>query len=130
MKKKMKKVMFLFAIVALTILAQSCEPGPNLEAKSYVSGVVTDAATGNPIVRCAVYLSRHTPAKHISAREAEPVAPEMVLTDSVGFYEFSRLYMGTYNLSAIADGYLPSDNQEVTLMEHEVEVNFQLVKGE
>ena len=50
MKKKMKKVMFLFAIVALTILAQSCEPGPNLEAKSYVSGVVTDAATGNPIV--------------------------------------------------------------------------------
>ncbi|MBQ5625618.1 MAG: carboxypeptidase regulatory-like domain-containing protein, partial [Paludibacteraceae bacterium] len=64
------------------------------------------------------------------AREAEPVTPEMVLTDSVGFYEFSRLYMGTYNLSAIADGYLPSDNQEVTLMEHEVEVNFQLVKGE
>ena len=126
----MKKLMYFFAIVALTVLAQSCEPEPNLEAKSYVSGVVTDVATGKPIVGCAVYLSRHTPAAHILAREAEPVTPEMVLTDSVGFYEFSRLYMGTYNLSAIADGYLPSDNQEVTLMEHEVEVNFQLVKGE
>ena len=122
--------MYFFAIVALTVLAQSCELEPNLEAKSYVSGVVTDVATGKPIVGCAVYLSRHTPAAHISAREAEPVTPEMVLTDSVGFYEFSRLCMGTYNLSAIADGYLPSDNQEVTLMEHEVEVNFQLVKGE
>ena len=126
----MKKVMFLFAIVALTILAQSCEPEPNLEAKSYVSGIVTDAATGDPIAWCAVYLSRHTPAERISGRAAEPVEREMVLTDSVGFYEFSRLYMGTYNLSAITDGYLPSDNQKVTLMEHKVEVNFQLVKGE
>ncbi len=126
----MKKIMYFFAIVALTILAQSCEPEPNLEARAYVSGTVTDAVTGKPIAECAVYLSRHTPAAHTSNRDAEPVGPTMVLTDSLGFYEFSRLYMGTYSLSAIADGYLPSDSQEITLMEHEKEVNFQLIEGE
>jgi hypothetical protein len=129
MKVKMKKLMYVLAIVVLAVLVQSCE-GPNLDQRSYVSGIVRDASTGEPIVGAEVYLSRHTPVERIAPRAAEPVGPSMTLTDSLGKYEFTHLYFGTYNISAVADGYLPSDNIEITLMEEAEVVNFELVKGE
>ena len=125
----MKKLMYVLAIVVMAVLVQSCEE-PNLDQRTYVSGVVRDASTGEPIVGAEVYLSRHTPAERIAPRAAEPVGPCMSLTDSLGKYEFTHLYFGTYNISAVADGYLPSDNIEITLMEEAEVVNFELVKGE
>ena len=126
---KMKKLMYVLAIVVMAVLVQSCEE-PNLDQRSYVSGIVRDASTGEPIVGAAVYLSRHTPAERIAPRAAEPVGPSMTLTDSLGKYEFTHLYFGTYNIRALAGGYIPSDNIEVTLMEEAEVVNFELVKGE
>ena len=127
--------MYLIAVVVMAV-AQSCEPVPNLDQKGTISGVVTDASTGEPIVGCEVYLSRQTPAERIINREpvSEPVGPSMVLTDSVGRYQFTKLYLGTYNIAVLADGYLPSDNMEVLLTDDNdadwIEVNFQLVKAE
>ena len=113
----MKKLMYVLAIVVMAVLVQSCEE-PNLDQRTYVSGVVRDASTGEPIVGAAVYLSPQTPAERIVARDIyEPVRPSMTLTDSLGKYEFTHLYFGTYNIYAVADGYLPSDNIEITLME-------------
>ena len=125
----MKKLMYVLAIVVMAVLVQSCEE-PNLDQRSYVSGVVRDASTGEPIVGAAVYLSRQTPAERIAPRAAEPVGPSMTLTDSLGKYEFTHLYFGTYNIRALAGGFVPSDNIEVTLMEEAEVVNFDLVKGE
>ena len=126
----MKKLMYVLAIVVMAVLVQSCEE-PNLDQRTYVSGVVRDASTGEPIVGAAVYLSPQTPAERIVARDIyEPVRPSMTLTDSLGKYEFTHLYFGTYNIYAVADGYLPSDNIEITLMEEAEVVNFELVKGE
>jgi hypothetical protein len=52
----------------------------------------------------------------------------------LGKYEFTYLYLGTYNVAAVAEGYLPSDNVEVFLTSDGdadwLEVNFQLQKGE
>lgn len=121
--------MYVLAIVVMAVLVQSCEE-PNLDQRTYVSGVVRDASTGEPIVGAEVYLSRHTPAERIAPRAAEPVGPSMTLTDSLGKYEFTHLYFGTYNIRALAGGYVPSDNIEVTLMEEAEVVNFELVKGE
>ena len=125
----MKNLMYVLAIVVMAVLVQSCEE-PNLDQRSYVSGVVRDASTGEPIVGAAVYLSRQTPAERIAPRAAEPVGPSMTLTDSLGKYEFTHLYFGTYNIRALAGGFVPSDNIEVTLMEEAEVVNFDLVKGE
>ena len=129
----MKKLMYFFAIVTMAVLAQSCEPTPNLSDRGAITGVVTDATTGEPIVGCEVYLSRHTPAQHMNSRTS-PVEPEMVVTDSLGKYEFTHLYLGTYSIAALAGGYLPSDNVEVLLTTDNdadwIEVNFELVKAE
>ena len=121
--------MYVLAIVVMAVLVQSCEE-PNLDQRTYVSGVVRDASTGEPIVGAEVYLSRQTPAERIAPRAAEPVGPSMTLTDSLGKYEFTHLYFGTYNIRALAGGFVPSDNIEVTLMEEAEVVNFDLVKGE
>ena len=125
----MKKLMYVLAIVVMAVLVHSCEE-PNLDQRTYVSGVVRDVSTGEPIVGAEVYLSRQTPAERIAPRAAEPVGPSMTLTDSLGKYEFTHLYFGTYNISAVTDGYLPSDNIKITLMEEAEVVNFELVKGE
>lgn len=128
----MKKLMYLFAIVVVAFIAQSCEPAPDLDQRGAVTGVVTDATTGETIVGCEVYLSPYTPAERVAPRDS--VRPSMVLTDSAGYYEFTHLYLGKYNVSAVAEGYLPSDNVEVFLTSDGdadwLEVNFQLQKGE
>ena len=127
----MKKLMYVFAIVGMAFAVQSCEPDPNLDQRTYVSGIVRDASTGEPIVGAEVYLSRQTPAKCMASRDVyEPIRPISTPTDSLGKYEFTHLYFGTYNISAVADGYLPSDNITITLMEDAEVVNFELVKGE
>ena len=110
------------AIAALAFVAQSCEPVPNLDQRSYVSGVVCDAATGLPIQGCQVFLSRH--------EYVEPVAPFVALTDSLGKYEFTHLYMGKYRISALAGGYRQVNNIVITAMEEAVVVNFELEKEE
>ena len=128
--------MYVFAVAIMAVIAQSCEPVPDLAQKGAVTGIVTDATTGEPIAGCEVYRSRQTPAERIINREpaSEPVGPSMVLTDSVGRYQFTKLYLGTYNIAVLADGYLPSDNMEVLLTDDNdadwIEVNFQLVKAE
>ena len=122
--------MYVLAIVVMAVLVQSCEE-PNLDQRTYVSGVVRDASTGEPIVGAEVYLSPHTPAERMAARDVYvPAKPISTPTDSLGKYEFTHLYFGTYNISAVADGYLPSDNIKITLMEEAEVVNFDLVKGE
>lgn len=134
----MKKLMYVFAIVVMAIMAQSCEriigPEPGLDQEGAITGVVTDAATGEPIAGCEVYLSRYTPAERIAPRDFVPVGPSMVLTDSVGYYEFTHVYFGKYNVAARAEGYEPSDNVEIVLTDDNdddwLEVDFQLVKGE
>lgn len=127
----MKKLMYIFAIAIMAVLAQSCEriigPEPGLDQKGTISGVVTDATNGEPIVGCEVYLSRYTPAERIAPRD-------FVLTDSEGYYEFAHVHFGKYNVAAIAEGYEPSDNVVIVLTDDNdddwLEVNFQLVKGE
>lgn len=130
----MKRLIYVLAIAVVAVISQSCEPVPNLDQKGTISGVVTDASTGEPIVGAAVYLSRHTPAERIAPRAAEPVGPSMTLTDSLGKYEFTHLYFGTYNIRALAGGFVPSDNVEILLTSDNdndwLEVDFQLVKEE
>ena len=135
----MKKLMYVFAIVVMAIMAQSCEriigPEPGLDQKGAITGVVTDAATGEPIEGCEVWLSRHTPAERVAARDYyEPVLPSRTFTDSLGRYEFTHLYFGTYSVSAVAAGYVPSYNIEILLTDDNdndwLEVDFQLVKEE
>ena len=131
----MKKLMYVFAIAIMTVLTQSCEPVPNLDQKGTISGVVTDATTGEPIEGCEVWLSRHTPAERVAARDYyEPIQPSMVLTDSLGSYQFTHLYLGTYGIYAVADGYVLPENVEVLLTSDNdddwLEVDFQLVKEE
>ena len=120
--------MYVLAIVVLAVLVQSCDPVPNLDQKyGAVTGVVTDATTGEPIVGCEVYLSRYTPAERIAPRD-------FVLTDSEGYYEFAHVHFGKYNVAAIAEGYEPSDNVVIVLTDDNdddwLEVDFQLVKEE
>ena len=130
----MKRLIYVLAIAVVAVISQSCEPVPNLDQKGTISGVVTDATTGEPIAGCEVYLSRYTSAERIAPRAAEPVWPHKAITDSLGKYEFTYLYLGTYNVAAVADGYVPSDNVEVFLTSDGdadwLEVNFQLQKGE
>ena len=58
----------------------------------------------------------------------------MVLTDSLGTYQFTHLYLGTYGICAVADGYVLPENVEVLLTSDNdndwLEVDFQLVKEE
>ena len=127
--------MYVLAIVVLAVLVQSCDPVPDLDQKyGAVTGVVTDATTGEPIVGCKVHLSRYTPAERVAPRDFVPVEPSMVLTDSVGYYEFTHVYFGKYNVAAVADGYVPSDNVEILLTSNNdndwVKLNFQLEKSE
>ena len=131
----MKKLMYVFAIAIMAVLAQSCEPVPNLDQKyGAVTGVVTDATTGEPIVGAEVYLSRYTSAERVAPRDFVPVGPSMVLTDGAGYYEFAHVHFGKYNVDARAEGYEPSDNVLIVLTDDNdddwLEVNFQLVKGE
>lgn len=130
----MKKLMYFFAIAIMAVLAQSCEPVPNLDQKGTISGVVTDATTGEPIAGCEVYLSRYTSAERIAPRAAEPAWPHKAITDSLGKYEFTHVYFGKYNVAAVADGYVPSDNVEILLTDDNdndwVKLNFQLEKSE
>ena len=134
MFEKMKKLMYFFSIAIMAVLAQSCEPVPNLDQKGAVTGVVTDATTGQPIVGCEVYLSRYTPAVRMASRHTVPVGPDVVITDSVGYYEFTHVYLGKYNIAAIAEGYVPSDNVKILLTTDNdadwIVVNFELVKDE
>ena len=130
----MKKLMYFFAIAIMAVLAQSCEPVPNLDERGAVTGIVTDATTGEPIAGCEVYLSRYTSAERVAPRDFVPVGPSMVLTDGAGYYEFAHVHLGKYNISAVADGYVPSDNVEILLTSDNdndwLEVDFQLVKEE
>ncbi len=118
------------AIAALAFVAQSCEPVPNLDQRTYVSGVVCDAATGLPIQGCQVFLSRIASSKRVSHEYVEPVAPGVAITDSLGKYEFTHLYMGKYHISALAGGYRQVNNIVITAMEEPVVVNFELEKEE
>ena len=130
----MKRLIYVLAIAVVAVISQSCEPVPNLDQKGTISGVVTDATTGEPIAGCEVYLSRYTSAERIAPRAAEPVWPDKAITDSLGKYEFTYLYLGTYNVAAVADGYVPSDNVVIVLTDDNdddwLEVDFQLVKEE
>lgn len=131
----MKKLMYFFAIAIMAVLAQSCEPlPPDLAQIGAVTGVVTDATTGEPIAGCEVYLSRYTSAERIAPRAAEPAWPHKAITDSLGKYEFTHVYFGKYNVAAVADGYVPSDNVEILLTSDNdndwVKLNFQLEKSE
>ena len=122
----MKKLIYLLAIALFAIMAQSCDPKPNLDQKTFVSGIVTDAATGEPIKGCEVYLSRH-----ISTRMS-PIEPSVTTTNESGYYEFTHVYFGTYNIDAIADGYKPYTVENLILAdEHNpAEVNISLEKVE
>ena len=131
----MKRLIYVLAIAVVAVISQSCEPVPNLDQKGAITGVVTDAATGEPIEGCEVWLSRHTPAERVAARDYyEPVLPSRTFTDSLGRYEFTHLYFGTYSISAVAAGYVPSYNVEILLTDDNdndwLEVDFQLVKEE
>lgn len=130
----MKRLIYVLAIAVMAVISQSCEPVPNLDQKGTISGVVTDATTGEPIAGCEVYLSRYTSAERIAPRAAAPVWPDKAITDSLGKYEFTYLYLGTYNVAAVADGYVPSDNVVIVLTDDNdddwLEVDFQLVKEE
>lgn len=134
MFEKMKKLMYFFAIAIMAVLAQSCEPVPNLDQKGAVTGVVTDATTGQPIVGCEVHLSRYTPAVRMASRHTVPVGPDVEITDSEGYYEFAHVHFGKYNVAARAEGYVPSDNVEILLTTDNdadwIVVNFELVKDE
>ena len=97
----MKKCIYLLAIVMMAVLNQSCEP--NLHIDGTVYGVVTDAATGEPILGCQIYLSRIipecgtgvkrilpggcvTPPGSYKPHDEEPAAPMMQTTDEEGRY--------------------------------------------
>ena len=131
----MKRLIYVLAIAVVAVISQSCEPVPNLDQKGTISGVVTDATTGEQIAGCEVYLSRYTPAERIAPRDYyNPIRPSMVLTDSLGSYQFTHLYLGTYGIYAVADGYVLPENVEVLLTSDNdndwLEVDFQLVKEE
>ena len=72
----MKRLIYVLAIAVVAVISQSCEPVPNLDQKGTISGVVTDATTGEPIAGCEVYLSRYTPAERIAPRDYyNPIRP-------------------------------------------------------
>lgn len=149
----MKKCIYLLAIVMMAVLNQSCEP--NLHIDGTVYGVVTDAATGEPILGCQIYLSRIipecgtgvkrilpggcvTPPGSYKPHDEEPAAPMMQTTDEEGRYKFNFVSAGEYIVYALADGYVMAEKmidlraETVGDVEDQaiVEVNFALEKVE
>ena len=128
-KKTMKKLLYFLAIAVLAIAVQSCD-GPNLDQRTFVHGIVTDAETSEPIKGCEIYLSRHTPAEHSDSRASSPVGPSVTVTNEAGYYEFTHLYFGTYNIDAVLAGYKTYSVKNLLMMEEATEVNIALEKGE
>ena len=149
----MKKCIYLLAIVMMAVLNQSCEP--NLHIDGTVYGVVTDAATGEPILGCQIYLSRIipecgtgvkrilpggcvTPPGSYKPHDEEPAAPMVRTTDEEGRYKFNFVSAGEYIVYALADGYVVAEKmidlraETVGDVEDQaiVEVNFALEKVE
>lgn len=149
----MKKCIYLLAIVMMAVLNQSCEP--NLHIDGTVYGVVTDAATGEPILGCQIYLSRIipecgtgvkrilpggcvTPPGSYKPHDEELAAPMVRTTDEEGRYKFNFVSAGEYIVYALADGYVVAEKmiglraETVGDVEDQaiVEVNFALEKVE
>ena len=149
----MKKCIYLLAITMMAVLYQSCEP--NLHIDGTVYGVVTDAATGEPIAGCQIYLSPVIPESGVGAKRILPggcvtsgghhelqddelTEPLMRTTDEKGCFKFNFVSTGEYIVYAIADGYKVAEKminlRAETLGDVEgdaiIEVNFALEKAE
>lgn len=143
----MKKCIYLLAIILMALLNQSCEP--NLHIDGTVYGVVTDAATSEPIEGCVIYLTRVIPECGVGAKrilpggcydlyDVEPQKNRAQITDEEGRFRFNFVPVGEYMIAAVADGYKVAEKminlRAETIEDGEdqtiIEVNFALEKAE
>jgi protocatechuate 3,4-dioxygenase beta subunit len=85
-----------------------------------VSGVVTDAATGEPVEGAALRAQTGAEASMMMSRQA--------LTDSRGYYSLEDLDAGPYKISARKDGYQAKE-QSFTVGTASSELNLALTRG-
>lgn len=85
-----------------------------------VTGVVTDAATGEPIEGASVRAQTGAEASVFMARQA--------VTDSRGYYSLEDLDAGPYKISARKDGYQQKE-QSVTVGASSSELNLAMARG-
>ncbi|MBC8645890.1 MAG: carboxypeptidase regulatory-like domain-containing protein [Thermoanaerobaculia bacterium] len=85
-----------------------------------VSGVVTDAATGEPVEGASVRAQTGAEASVFMARQG--------ITDSRGFYSLEDLDAGPYRISARKDGYQLKE-QTVTVGASSSELNLAMTRG-
>ena len=143
----MKKCIYLLAIMMMAVLNQSCEP--NLHIDGTIYGVVTDAATGEPIEGCVIYLPHDIPECGVGAKrilpggcydmyDVEPQKNRAQITDEEGRFRFNFVPVGEYVVYAVADGYNEAEKminlRAETTGDGEgqaiIEVNFALEKAE
>ena len=143
----MKKCIYLLAIMMMAVLNQSCEP--NLHIDGTIYGVVTDAATGEPIEGCVIYLPHEIPECGVGAKrilpggcydqyDVEPQKNRAQITDEEGRFRFNFVPVGEYMIAAVADGYKVAEKminlRAETIEDVEgqaiIEVNFALEKAE
>ena len=143
----MKKCIYLLAIMMMAVLNQSCEP--NLHIDGTIYGVVTDAATGEPIEGCVIYLPHDIPECGVGAKrilpggcydlyDVEPQKNRAQITDEEGRFRFNFVPVGEYMIAAVADGYKVAEKminlRAETIEDGEdqaiIEVNFALEKAE
>ena len=143
----MKKCIYLLAIMMMAVLNQSCEPNLNIDGTIY--GVVTDAATGEPIEGCVIYLPHDIPECGVGAKrilpggcydlyDVEPQKNRAQITDEEGRFRFNFVPVGEYMIAAVADGYNEAEKminlRAETIEDGEdqaiIEVNFALEKAE
>ena len=143
----MKKCIYLLAIMMMAVLNQSCEP--NLHIDGTIYGVVTDAATGEPIEGCVIYLPHDIPECGVGAKrilpggcydqyDVEPQKNRAQITDEEGRFRFNFVPVGEYMIAAVADGYKVAEKminlRAETTGDGEgqaiIEVNFALEKAE
>ena len=143
----MKKCIYLLAIVMMAVLNQSCEP--NLHIDGTIYGVVKDAATGEPIEGCVIYLPHDIPECGVGAKrilpggcydqyDVEPQKNRAQITDEEGRFRFNFVPVGEYMIAAVADGYKVAEKminlRAETIEDGEgqaiIEVNFALEKAE
>ena len=135
----MKKCIYLLAIMMMAVLNQSCEP--NLHIDGTIYGVVTDAATGEPIEGCVIYLPHDIPECGVGAKRILPggcYENRAQITDEEGRFRFNFVPVGEYVVYAVADGYNEAEKminlRAETTGDGEgqaiIEVNFALEKAE
>jgi protocatechuate 3,4-dioxygenase beta subunit len=111
----LRRLAFVFLMFTAVFYAQAPQSGPQ-NGKGTISGAVTRVATGTPILRATVTLTRiNAPVNPLGPGGQAPAPPPQVQmqqplnitvqTDAEGKFQFNDVDAGSYRLSAARNGY-------------------------